>query len=342
MPIVVQLCPIVTIVNKSPFLHWGNIYGAYEMSNNILCDLTDFGLIQVSGSDAQTFLQGQFSNDVGEVSETQSQLSSYNSPKGRMYASFRLCKLADSYLMLLPRENIEPTLKRLRMFVLRSDVKLEDVSDNFSILGVAGDECAAALKALFNEVPTDIDATQSWDNGVLVKIPGRVNRFQIISNKAAADAYRTSLGSKLEMASADTWKLLDIEAGIPHIYISTREEFVPQMVNLHSIGGVSFKKGCYPGQEIVARMHYLGKLKKRMYRIHVDGDACPQPNTNLLEPGKDQSVGQIVDAVADPNGGFEALAVLQIKSAEAGELCLENLGGSVRIEDLPYEVTNEA
>ena len=314
------------------------------MNANILCDLGNFGLIQVSGADAQTFLQGQFSNDVKDVTEESSQLSSYNSPKGRMYASFRLMRFGETYLMLLPGENIEPTIKRLRMFVLRSDVKLDDVSENFSVLGVAGPDCRSALQALFNDTPSEVNGVKQWDNGLIVHVPGSIDRFQIICTKATAAPYRESLGKQLSDASTDEWKRLDIEAGIPHIYISTREEFVAQMVNLHSIGGVSFTKGCYPGQEIVARMHYLGKLKKRMYRIHVDGDALPQPNTNIVEVGSDntQSVGQIVDAVALPSGGFEALAVLQIKSAESAKLALENSASGIQIEALPYEVTNEA
>jgi folate-binding protein YgfZ len=289
-------------------------------------------------------MQGQFSNDIQEVSTEHSQLNSYNSPKGRMYASFRLYQFADDYLIQLPRENLEPTLKRLQMFVLRSDVQLQDVSDEWVGLGISGPQASDILAKQFNASPASIDAVVAWERGLITQIPGAHPRFIVLCQPADARAYWEILSQQCKPAGSETWKLLDIRAGVPNIYLNTREEFVAQMVNFHSIGGVNFKKGCYPGQEIVARMHYLGKLKKRMYRIQLNTTDLPAINDNIYVAGKaeGQSVGQLVDCARVANG-VEGLAVLQINNAENDLLCLENADGpAVSLLDLPYEVSNEA
>ena len=332
------------IIENGQVIRFGDISEEQNAAVNgeVLCDLSQLGLIRVSGTDVKTFLQGQFSNDVNEVSPSLSQLNSYNSPKGRMYASFRLYQLGDDYLIQMPRENIEPTLKRLQMFVMRSDVKLQDISDDMLGLGISGPKAEEILSKQFNQVPETIDASVSWDNGLITRIPGVQPRFIVICKASDAQAYWQILSSQCKPCGPQAWKLLDIRAGIPNIYLATREEFVAQMVNFHSINGVNFKKGCYPGQEIVARMHYLGKLKKRMYRVNIDTATMPAINAAIIATGNEQSVGQVVDCCAAPDNGYEALVVLQIKNA-GDELHLASTDGPrLNMRELPYEVTNEA
>ena len=332
------------IIENGQIIHFGDVGTEQNAAINseVLCDLGHLGLIRISGADAKTFLQGQFSNDVNEVSPTLSQLNSYNSPKGRMYASFRLYQLGDDYLIQIPRENIEPTLKRLQMFVMRSDVKLQDISDDMLGLGISGPKAEEILAKQFNQVPDSVDACVTWDNGLIARIPGVQTRFIVICRAADAQAYWQGLSGQCKPCGPQAWTLLDIRTGIPNIYLATREEFVAQMVNFHSINGVNFKKGCYPGQEIVARMHYLGKLKKRMYRVNIDTAVLPAINTAIFTAGNEQNVGQLVDCCTAPDNTCEALIVLQIKNA-GDELHLATADGpDIKLLDLPYEVSNEA
>ena len=332
------------IIENGKIIHFGDIREEQNaaINNEVLCDLSHLGLIKVSGTDAKTFLQGQFSNDVNDVSPSVSQLNSYNSPKGRMYASFRLYQLGDDYLIQLPQENIEPTLKRLQMFVMRSDVKLQDISEDMLGLGVSGPRAEEILAKQFNQVPDTMDACVSWDNGLIARIPGTQARFVVICKAADAQAYWQILSSQCKPCGPQAWTLLDILAGIPNVYLATREEFVAQMLNFHSINGVNFKKGCYPGQEIVARMHYLGKLKKRMYRVNIDTATLPAINAAIFAKGNEQSVGQLVDCCVSPDNTCEALVVLQIKNADEELHLATQDGPGINLQELPYEVSNEA
>lgn len=312
------------------------------LERDIICDLSHFTLIKISGDDAQTFLQGQFSNDVKLLTETISHLSSYNTPKGRILACFRLYMIGSDYYMRLPSEIAERTVKRLRMFVMRSKVVLEDLSQTRILVGLSGPDAESLISDRVSKLPKDVDQVGT-DNGLtVIRVPGIHPRYEISGDITAMQSVWGQLTEKAMPVGADAWALLDIHAGIPNIYSDTLEEFVPQMVNLHALNGVNFKKGCYTGQEIVARMHYLGKLKKRMFLIHVDGSTAPRPKDDLFEADSEntQSVGQIVDAVSSPKGGFDALAVIQINSAR--EKSLKCRDASVKVLELPYAVSNEA
>jgi folate-binding protein YgfZ len=290
-----------------------------------LCELSHLGVIRASGADVRTFLQGQLTNDINLVTPETSQISGYCNPKGRMLASFRIVQQGDDLWLMLPRDNLHDTLKRLRMFVLRSQVTLEDTSDNISCIELAGD-CANNL--------------QQQEGLLYVAIPGDRPRMQIIGDKATIQAQVSTLADKAGIIDTNAWHLLDIRAGIPTIYHATRETFVPQMANLHWIDGVNFKKGCYTGQEIVARMQYLGNLKRRMYRVHIDSDTQPQMGDDLYSASSrsGQGAGKVVTAAPAPQGGYEALVVTQISSAEADDLRLNDINGpTLNFLTLPYD-----
>ncbi len=260
--------------------------------NNVITKLESFGVIKVSGNDAENFLQGQFTNDVRQVTVEQSQLSAWCSSKGRIIVNFRLFRRDDAYYLLLPKDSIAFMLKRLQMYVLRADVKLENVSDKLSCLGVVGD--------------------YPENNFAVLKV--ETGRYLVVV-EANIDNYEVDTGR---------WELLNILAGLPQIVAATAEAFVPQMVNFDAIGGVSFKKGCYTGQEVVARMHYLGTVKRRMYLAKIDTTKVPQPGDDL------NGIGKIVNAQAHPDGGVVVLAVLQIKEAEKDK--------NLQLMELPYKL----
>lgn len=268
--------------------------------------LSHLALIEADGVDAAAFLHAQFSNDVQGLPAGRSLLAGYCNAKGRLYALPRVWRQGERWRLCLPAEVAQTVLKRLRMFVLRSKVTLA-LRDDVTLIGVVGDGAAECLRRADLPAPETVDAVEVRGEASVLRWPGAQPRFQICVPDDAAPACWAALAASSRPAPAAVWRRLDIDAGLPSIYAPTLEAFVPQMVNLELIGGVSFKKGCYPGQEIVARMHYLGKPSRRMYRWHAA--TAPLPGTPVLdEAGRE--VGTVVDAQPAADGAH-LLAVLQ-------------------------------
>lgn len=324
-------------------LHFSDSASEASATSNdtIIADLSGLGCIRITGEDAGEFLQGQFSNDVKLLDDTNSQLSSYCNPKGRMLAAFRLYRLDDTFYMLLPADTLDAALKRLRMFVLMSKVTLEDCSTDKICIGISGPNAESQLQQQFGDAPKQDNALLSCHGVELLRIAGPHARYILCGSLSDIQQTWLALAATCTSVGQMAWKLLDIEVGQPNIYASTVEAFIPQMVNLHAISGVSFSKGCYPGQEIVARMHYLGKLKRRMYRAHIETDTSPQPGDEIFSAASEsgQGAGRIVEASPAAEGGYEVLAVVQIASAEGNDVHLQSATGpKLQFSDLPYEV----
>ena len=307
-------------------------------------DLSHLGLIAVRGDDAVTFLQGQLTNDVRAVSDTHSQLSSHCSPKGRMLALFRVLRLGDAIVLQLPRERVADTLKRLRLFVMRAKVTLEDQSDGPIRIGVAGSGAVGALAALGLALPELDNALAVTDEVTVLRLPAPVPRFELIGPFERLAPLWDALTPNSVMGDTDAWALLDIRAGIPTVYNTTVETFVPQMVNMQLIDGVSFDKGCYVGQEVVARMRYLGTLKRRMYLAEVESPTPPQPGDELHSAGStsEQGAGRVVDARPIGGGRYALLAVVEIAAAEVGDVRLGATGSLLHLTAPPYGFSAES
>ncbi|MDP2761159.1 MAG: folate-binding protein YgfZ [Sideroxyarcus sp.] len=302
----------------------------------ILCDLSHFGVLRVSGEDAVSFLQNLLSNDIREVTASRAQLSSFNNAKGRMLASFLVWREGDDFLLQLPHALAEPIRKKLSMYVLRAKVKITDASDEMVCLGVAGTDAPALLQKHFAPLPQ-----QPWEvaqSGEAVILCRGAQRYQIAATVERALALWPALQTAATAAGANCWDWLDIRAGIPFILPATQEAFVPQMVNFEVIGGVNFKKGCYPGQEVVARMHYLGKPKRRMYLARVMTDETIQAGDELFSAAHaDQACGKVVHAARAAHGGFELLAVVQTDVVADFPVHLNALTGPrLEFEPMPY------
>ena len=314
------------------------------VAKDILCELTHLGFISATGDEAQSFLQNQLSNDVKQVNEQHSQLNAYCTAKGRALGLFRVFQFNDSYYLQIPTELIETTLKRLQMFVLMTKVTLQDVSKQLVCFGLAGPNAEQLLSTISKEIPQQDNQCIVAHELLICRIPGKQPRYMILAEEQKAIETWNQLKPNTTLCGHHVWSYLDIQAGIPQIYQSNVEAFVPQMLNLHSIDGISFQKGCYPGQEVVARMHFLGKLKRRMYLAHVDSDRAPKPG-DLVFAEDDQSkegIGKVVDGQANPDGGFDILTVLQIASAEAGPIYINNPASTeLKLLELPYEVALE-
>lgn len=302
-----------------------------------LNDLSHFGLIRVEGEDAESFLQGQLTNDLRQVTEAHSNLAGWCSAKGRMLANFRCLRRDEAYYLQTPLENLQTVLKRLGMYVLMAKVTLSDASDELLRMGITGDCATSLLTSHFEDIPEAANAVIQHAGISLIRLPGETPRFELLGPADKLITIWQEAQSRAVRQGDDFWALQEIRAGVPIIYPATSEAFVPQMTNMQLVDGISFTKGCYTGQEVVARMQYLGKLKRRMYLAHVASDTQPLPGDELHSPGSTsgQGTGKVVDA-RPANGGYDLLAVIESSSAESDKVCLGDNGPCLELKGLPY------
>ncbi len=280
-------------------------------------------VLTISGKDAEHFLQGQLTCDIKEVTEIKSSLGALCNPKGRTITTFLLVKSGDAYLMVLPGELLELVKKRLQIYVLRSDVTLTDNSDQLCLIGLTDTvKLNGPLFATTRDeiISVDFSVTQS--------------RYLIIAETEKAIKFWTDHVSKqgFQPEDSEQWGVLDIVSGIPWISKETSEEFIPQMLNLDHLGGISLNKGCYTGQEIVARTHYLGKAKRALFLAECRTIVTPTPNSNIIDDstGTHPVIGKVLLAqrsrTVDENEKtlFKMLIVLQVTDGDTHNLKLED------------------
>jgi folate-binding protein YgfZ len=306
-----------------------------------LCDLPDFSLLYVGGDDATDFLQNQLSNDIRKTSPELSQFSSLSTAKGRMIATFRVIAIDGGYILFLPSSNLTTLQQKLQTAVLRSKVVIADISDSFSRFSITLDETA---EGPLDKLPPQVDQVYQSNSLIIVNIPAAQSRkrYLVLGNNADESIELwNQLSASLAINNSLHWRLQDIEAGIPNIYPETSEAFVLQMANLQLINGVSFKKGCYPGQEVVARMQYLGKLKRRMYLAQVASSISLAPGDELRsrDSEKTDGSGKVVDAVQLGDGRVAFLFVAQIEKADNHLLVLDKQpDANIELGTLPYSI----
>jgi len=310
------------------------------LSGTVLCDLSHLGMIEAYGNDAQTFLQGQTTNNIVHLDGARSQLNAMCNPKGRVLASFRAFKRKNTYYMVLPHDVLEDTLKRLQMYVMMSKVTLEDGSESLVRFGLSGPQASDELKAALGASPELMDQIIEKNGISMLRTASPFPRFELYGELEPMQQLWEKLNVRCAPVGAVCWRLLDILAGVPSVVQATKEMFIPQMINLQLINGVSFHKGCYTGQEIVARTHYLGKQKRRLYRLQFNQGEQPSPADKLYSASDDtdQQVGTIVTAAPHPDGGFAALAVLKIEFAKntSGLFLASNKSALAEVQIPPY------
>ena len=301
------------------------------------CTLSHEGVLAVRGADAGKFLQGQLTCNLNYLSETQASLGARCTQKGRMQSSFRILLEGDGVLMAMASELLEPQLADLKKYAVFSKSKLTDESAHWIRFGLEHGD--AALASLGLELPVATDSVARNDGLIALRVSP--NRAELWVRADQADTIKGKLSALLAEGELNQWLLGQIRAGIGQVMPSTRELFIPQMLNLQAVGGVSFKKGCYTGQEIVARMQYLGKLKRRLYRLQLEASELPEPGTQLFSPTHGSSIGEVVLA-ARTGQNIELLAVLQAEAAEDGNLHLGTLEGpGLHLLDLPYQLDRD-
>lgn len=302
-----------------------------------MMDLSHIGVIAARGPDALAFLAGQFTNDLKQLDREHVQLNGYCNPQGRLIAALRVHRYGDGFLLHLPRSLLEGLLKRLRMFVLRAQVSLDDASERWTRIGLSGPRAAVLSSEALGMAAPEAGKFAEAGGTIVIGMPGSTPRFEILAETTLAQRLWNTWRSVATPVGSGAWRLQDIRSGLPELSPVTSQEFVPQMVNLQAIDGISFKKGCYPGQEIVARMQYLGKLKRRMYVGRCAESALPAPGEPLFQGGQatEHKVGIVVSAEPSPDGGSEMLAVVEITAL--GDVHLKGPTGPVVIlTDPPY------
>ena len=304
-------------------------------AGNVIADLSHLGLIQVEGADASTFLQGQVTSDIRQLDGSNSHYAGYCTPKGRMLALFLAFAQQDRIYLQLNGALLEPIMKRLKMYVLRSKAVITDASANIVRIGLAGEQALTSLREVFAQVPEKAHEFVTLENGALLRLPGPVPRYELFCDPAQAAAIWIKLAQHHRPVGKSSWEWLEIQAGIPDITPQTQEAFVPQMVNLDTLGGISFKKGCYTGQEIVARTHYLGKVKRRTQLAHVDSSDAPQAG-DALNTTDGAEIGQVVRSAPAPQGGHNILAELRLESLQDGAIHWRDR--TLQIGSLPYNL----
>jgi folate-binding protein YgfZ len=298
---------------------FGEIAGELAAARDatVVAPLTHLALIGFAGDDARSFLHNQLTSDVNHLATGTAQYATWCSPKGRMLASFVLFRRDADYLALLSADLCEFVLKRLPIYVLRSKVAIGDRSAGQEIIGVSGPRAAGALQGAGLAAPAAAMDTAVSADASVIRLDDR--RYVVVAAVGAASRIWQALSAVAAPAGAPVWQWLDITAGIPRIAAATCEAFVPQTANFDRIGGVSFHKGCYPGQEVVVRAQYLGKVKRHLYRVRAAGPITAGMSV-FPAATPEQPCGQIANAAPAPGGGIEALAVLLEDAAGQGEL----------------------
>ena len=316
---------------------FGAVCAPDVLAGGFAAAVTGQGIIAVSGADAASFLHNQLTNDVEHLGLNEVRLAGYCSPKGRLQATFLMWRNSDTVLLQLPRAIQAPLQKRLSMFVLRAKATLVDASA--PIIGFGGAAAGGVLEAMFGTLPAAPYASIDHALGTLLRLPDAFGapRYQWVTTEQHALEAWPALSGKLVVAGDDAWRLSHIHAGVPDITLNTQDQFVPQMVNYELLGGVNFKKGCYPGQEIVARSQYLGKLKRRTTLASIDSADAQAGDEVFDVADPHQPCGMVVNAAPNGNGGVDALVEMKLAALGQGDVRLGSAhGATVRVLPMPY------
>lgn len=313
----------------------------HASTGNVIAPLVSLGVIRVSGPDASEFLHNLLTNDIKGLKEGTMRAAGLCNAKGRLLALFLVWRDGEDLLLACPSDVIPAALKKLTMYKLRSKVALTDTSRELALFGVSLQDA--------NKLPRVIDGLPSVARFETRKFQeihaiglGASRWLLAISSDQVSDCW-PALAEALRPVDEAAWRWLEIRDGLPQVVAATQEAYIPQMLNLElaAVGGVSFSKGCYPGQEIVARTQYLGKVKRRMFRARTDRSSNPGTPVFSNETG-DQHCGSLVSVAPAPGGGFECLVCVQIGAKQSGDVRVGAPDGAkLEFLHMPYPVTDD-
>jgi folate-binding protein YgfZ len=292
-------------------------------TGTVVSPLANISLIRVAGDDARAFLHNQLTSDINHLAAGSAHYSAWCTAKGRIFASMIVINTGQEYLLRLPCDLVERVAKRLKMFVLRSKVSIEVMDGLYALAGIAGEKSVPALTTAKLPQPEGDMSVLATDNGWVLRL--NKQRLDVIVARDALPAKFRDLANNVTPVGSNAWAWREVESGVVEVTAATSEEFVPQMIGLEQRGGVSFHKGCYPGQEIIARTQYLGKVKRHVFRAQ--GDASLVAGAPVYSAGSpDSSCGTVANVARGPDGVTDALVVVQETYAD-GPLHVGALGG---------------
>jgi folate-binding protein YgfZ len=322
-------------------------YGNHEpvptdASHALFTSLCHLGVIALDGEEAEDFLHNQLTSDIHGLDQSHACLAGYCSPKGRLLASLLVWRDADRLYLACPLEILPAIQKRLQMFVLRSKVKLSNLSTSLVMLGLSKAN-PQLLGTFFTRLPELPYAKVDHAGQTLIRLPDVASspRYLMIADLPSATSIWHQLKLSMQPAPTAWWRWTEIQAGTPQIQFATQEKFVPQMINFELIGGVNFRKGCYPGQEIVARSQYLGKLKRRMLLAHCEQQIHVHVKSGdeiFSEDEPTQPCGMVVNAECSPDGRIDCLIEIKLETLQQ-HLRLHSVNGpQLHLDTLPYTI----
>lgn len=304
-----------------------NISPANHSSEQMwICDLSHYGCISIDGEKATDFLQGQITCDVREVNTTQSSLGGLCEYKGRLYAIFYLLNWQNKYYLWMPKEIVANTITQLNKYAVFSKVTLQDKTNDLISIGIWGIQAEKYLSMMINQIPQAAFECVETEHYIIIKVPDTMPRFIMIGANNEMQKHWQSLRTHAKLAQQPLWELQNIKAGIPSLSLNTIDLFTPHQLNLPALNAVSFTKGCYTGQEIVARMHYLGKLKQHLYHADINCQISPNAGDILFIKSDDnlQEIGTIASVALCNNNQYQILAVLQDNAIEHSPFIIQN------------------
>jgi folate-binding protein YgfZ len=309
------------VFNNDRVLNFGNEKEEQTraLDDDVICDLSQFDVLEIAGKEASYFLHGQLSSDVTSLGVNEMQISSWCNIKGRVVASFLLYRQTQGFLVLIEKEMTEHFSKRLQMFIMRADVSIKNLSDDMVRIGIRGETLHEQY----------IQAKSSNESLIAMPLPDERSRSIILVQAKHAPALWESLAIHALAIGSESWSLYDIQAGLAWIGRTGAEEFLPQSLNLDLTGALSFDKGCYPGQEIIARMHFRGKLKQRLYIASASIKTPPAASTKLYTENVTQHIGLVVNSYMQSSELCLMLLVLDLAFAESEKIYLGAQDGAL-------------
>jgi len=306
----------------------------------ILSNLSDRGLLEVSGEDAVSFLQNQLTNDITKIDDNCHQLTAWCNPKGRVIANFRAFKRGQNIYLILSKDLVETVMTKLSRYIMMSKVTLSDATDSLVHFGYAGEHAERDLGLILDNVPMAANETLTKGTLSILRLPGDTPRFEVFGDMAEATELWSQCNVRAAPVSSQAWDFMNIRAGRPVVTEASSEAWIPQMLNMTHIDGVDFQKGCYPGQEVVARLKYLGKSKRRMFLAEIQTDQVPAPNTPIVN-ADGVEVGKVLNAAINPDDLAECLAVLKIADTQSALFLSSADGAALVLRELPYDTDDE-
>ncbi len=317
---------------------------AAALNGAVMSPLSKHSVIMIGGKDAADFLHAQFTTEIADCDHPAHRFSAYCSPAGRVLATLHIVPVADGFLLHVPNAVAELLESRLRMYMLRADVTIDATNDTWLSLGLSAPNLSGLIEPVLGSSPDAIGSVLSRPPQYGLYIRGPQPRMIVVAPAECMIELWAALQTEFRAISSGAWRWLDIAAGVPHLDAATSDRFTAQGLNLDLIDAIDFSKGCYPGQEIIARVHYRGRTKHRLFRLRVDTGRVPAPGDFVYDPKRpDQTGGYVLNAARAPDGGTELLAVLRIADWRNGNLRLEAITGPVLEPlSLPYLIPEVA